>query len=179
MEYGSIGGELLRLLQIKRRVFVSYHHDLDQSAYDYLSFVLTEVYETCADRSLDRIVDSTDPGYVMRRIREGHITGTSCTIVLCGAETYQRKYVDWEIKATLDKQHGLVGVTLPGVSRSWDGKAVVPSRLHENIVTGYAPFVGWSDITRDAARARAIIEEAIARPKDRIVSAGALKSRNG
>jgi len=49
----------------------------------------------------------------MRGIRENFITGTSCTIVLCGAQTHLRKYVHWEIKATLDKEHGLIGVNLP------------------------------------------------------------------
>jgi hypothetical protein len=46
----------------------------------------------------------------MQRIRDKHITGTSCTIVLCGSLTPWRKYVDWEIKATLDKEHGLIGI---------------------------------------------------------------------
>lgn len=33
-------------------------------------------------------------------------------MVLCGAEAPQRKFVDWEIKATLDKEHGLIGINL-------------------------------------------------------------------
>jgi len=48
----------------------------------------------------------------MQRIRDKYITGTSCTIVLCGPQARWRKYIDWEIKAALDKEHGLIGVWL-------------------------------------------------------------------
>lgn len=109
MSTGPGGG----LFSVKRRVFISFHHGGDQWACDQLSTSLTEHYDIASDSSLDRTVDSTDPEYVMRRIREKHLTGSSCTIVLCGARTPWRKYVDWEIKATLDKQHGLIAVQLP------------------------------------------------------------------
>ncbi|WP_216637233.1 TIR domain-containing protein [Staphylococcus aureus] len=71
------------------------------------------VYEAVTDNSLDRRVDSDDIDYVMRRIREYYIAGTSCSLVFVGNESWGRKYIDWEIKSTLDKQHGLIGVQLP------------------------------------------------------------------
>lgn len=63
----------------------------------------------------------------MRRIRGDYLTGTSYTLVLCGKETPWRKFVDWEIKATLDKQQGLIGLGLPS-NPSLNGKVRVPDR---------------------------------------------------
>jgi hypothetical protein len=38
-------------------------------------------------------------------------------------------FVDWEIKATLDKEHGLIGINLPTNPRLLNGNATVPNRL--------------------------------------------------
>jgi hypothetical protein len=97
----------------KRKVFISYHHAGAQWYCNTLGELITDVFNIATDRSMDRAIDSDNAEYVMRRIRENHISGTSCTIVLVGPETYGRKYIDWEIKATLDKQHGLLGINLP------------------------------------------------------------------
>ena len=86
---------------VKARVFVSYHHRGDQAYYDMFSRTFGGIYEMIEDHSLDHEVDSDNADYVMRVIREQYITGSSCTIVLCGADTWGRKHVDWEIKATL------------------------------------------------------------------------------
>src|SRR5688500_13031630 len=101
-------------LASKPRIFISYHH-ADREAFERLSTVLHDQYQVVTDRSLDEAVESDDCDYVYRRISEEFITGTSCTFVLCGRETASRKFVDWEIKATLDKKHGLIAVDgLPG-----------------------------------------------------------------
>lgn len=144
--------------QTKRKVFVSYHHDKDQRFYNDLSLIFSDTYEVFTDNSLDRTVDSKDPDYVLRRIREKNITGSSCTIVLCGAETPNRKYVDWEIKATLDKEHGLIGVNLPTNITTPQGSVIVPDRLHDNIQSGYAIWVNWTSLKTEFLNQR--IEEA-------------------
>src|SRR5580692_10801423 len=94
----------------RRSVFVSYHHDNDQYYYNQLAAACDQFCQLIRDASLREPLDSEDSDYISRAIREGYITGTSCTIVLCGTETSKRKHIDWEIKATLDKVHGLVGV---------------------------------------------------------------------
>lgn len=88
---------------VKHKIFVSYHHHVDQAYYDAFSKAFHDTYDVIYDNSLERRIDSDDVNYVMRRIKENHITGTSCTVVLVGAETPKRKYVDWEIFATLEK----------------------------------------------------------------------------
>ena len=62
---------------IKRKVFLSYHHDGDQYYYNEFSKKFHDEYEAVTDNSLDRRVDSEDIDYVMRCIRECYITGTS------------------------------------------------------------------------------------------------------
>ena len=85
----------------RRKVFVSYHHGGDQAYYDEFSSFFHDQYEAVRDNSLERLVQSDDTEYVMRQIREQYITGTSCSIILIGAQSHERKYLDWEIKATL------------------------------------------------------------------------------
>ena len=163
---------------VKRKIFVSYHHRGDQAYYDMLSRTFAGVYELVEDHSLDHEVDSDNAAYVMRVIRENYITGSSCTIVLCGASTYGRKHVDWEIKATLDALHGLIGVRLPSLMISVSGKYTVPDRFHVNIETGYALCTDWSSITGSPATLTNLIETARLRPSTLIVNWAPLRERN-
>jgi hypothetical protein len=136
---------------VKHRIFISYHHDLDQRYYDAFSKHFHDRLDAIHDRSLDDEIASDDVNYVMRRIREYYLKGTSCTIVLIGAETYTRKYIDWEIDATLEKEHALIGIYLPTAKRSDDAtKIIVPGRLHDNLNSGYASLVSWEAITASA-----------------------------
>lgn len=129
----------------KPKVFVSYHHANDQRYYNRFSELFSDVYDLFTDTSVGRKIDSDDPDYQSRFIREEHITGSSITIVLCGAETGKRKHVDWEIHATLEKQHALLGVVLPTCQKTYDGKFLVPDRLVDNVNSGYARWMHWSD----------------------------------
>lgn len=151
----------------RRKVFVSYHHDNDQDRYEEFSSIFHDIYESVTDNSLDKEIDSDDPVYVMRKIREQYITGTSCTIVLCGYETHKRKYIDWEISATLDKGHGLIGVCLPSI-RLNNGVAVVPDRLKANILSKYAIWVGWKEFTSSSENLKKFIEQANSKNKELI-----------
>lgn len=175
--YGFSGMGTLLSLPIKRKVFLSYHHDNDQWYYNEFSRFFSEQYEAIQDNSLNRLVDSSDTDYVMRRIRENHITGTSCTIVLCGAETRWRKYVDWEIKATLDKQHGLIGIKLPSNPLDPLGRCHKPDRLQDNIDSGYAIWTSWELLTVD--HMRSCIENANGNQKNLIKNDRIMRSRNG
>lgn len=163
--------------RVRRRVFVSYHHGGDQWYYDEFSRFFHNAWETISDNSLDREIDSDNADYVMQRIRDKHITNTSCTVVLIGGQTHQRKYVDWEIKATLDKQHGLLGVILPTHVKNQVGEIVVPDRFLVNARTGYAPYLHWSNLTAQAL-ANAV-DAAVAKPKGLIDNSLVMKSRNG
>jgi hypothetical protein len=117
----------------------------------------------------------------MQSIRDSNISGTSCTIVLCGTVTHGRKYVDWEIKGTLDKEHGLVGVQLPTAPITTTNLVTVPMRLSENINSGYAVWVGWQQVMGGPVALKALIEDALdstRRPKTLIRNARDMMRRN-
>lgn len=136
---------LLRNLTIRPKVFVSYHHQRDQAYYDRFATLFASGYEIITDTSIDRKIDSDNSDYQQQVIREKHITGSSITVVLCGAETYKRRWVDWEIHMTLNKEHALLGIALPTAVRSNRGGIIVPSRLHANVQSGYAHWIHWTD----------------------------------
>jgi len=169
----------LRTQPAKRSIFVSYHHGGDRAYYDAFSRLFANSYQLVGDNSVERTIDCDDAEYVIRKIREDYITGSSCTVVLCGAETPNRKFVDWEIKATLDKQHGLVGVYLPTNPALPNGNVVVPARLFDNIQSGYAIWANWSGLTLNPTALPRLVEEANGKSKLLIRNGRDLRYRNG
>lgn len=163
---------------VKRKIFVSYHHGGDQPYYDAFTRTFSDTYDMLMDNSLERRIQSDNVEYVMRNIRENYVTGSSCTMVLCGAETSVRKYVDWEISATLDRQHGLIGVKLPTLQVINNG-CLKPDRLQDNIDSGYAIWTWWETIISNPAGLVALIEEANAKSRDLIRNTRARRLRNG
>ena len=120
----------------KRKVFISYHHEQDQPYFDFLSKHFSGNLGLFFDRSLDDRIESNDVDYTHRRIREKHIQGSSITIVLCGVETYKRKWIDWEIHSTLEYKHALLGIRLPNCT-------TLPNRLFQNYHSGHAHLIEW------------------------------------
>lgn len=173
------GSSLWSQQPVKRKVFVSYHHRGDQGYYDIFSKTFCDTYDVITDNSLERQIDSEDVNYVIRRIREGYVSGSSCTIVLVGKDTWGRKYVDWEILATLEKQHGLIGVRLPTAPITPQNRVSVPGRLFDNIQSGYALWLTWQELTAGTQTCTQYIEQANARDKRLIINTRARRLRNG
>ncbi len=121
---------------IKRKVFVSYSH-LDDSIVE--GFVNSWAYrenvfipKVVGVRDTDNFINSDDTEYVMSKIRDNYVGDSSVTIVLIGACTHSRRYVDWEIKASLRQAadglpNGLLAILLSGLNA-----AVLPERLRAN-----------------------------------------------
>lgn len=166
--------ELIKSLKKRPSIFVSYHYARDEAYYSEFSEFFSDDYLAVRDNSVDRCIDSSQADYVIRRIREDYITGTSCTIVLCGPETYKRKYVDWEIKATLDKQHGLIGVNRPT-----NPQGICPARLLENWKSGYASWLQWNQLATGSLYLRSEIALASGKAASLIVNTRELQARNG
>lgn len=80
----------------------------------------------------DDFINSTDTDYVMRRIREKYLGDSTVTLVLLGSCTHSRRYIDWEIKSSLQQgrqePNGLMAIVLP----SQNNKAHFPRRLEAN-----------------------------------------------
>ncbi len=140
-----------------RNIFLSFHQadEIEANVWcrrfsQYFKDIRTLGLDELGDEFAERI-NSGDSDYVMRRIRETKIAGTSCTVVLVGKCTWARRYVDWEIAATLrdfgqSPRGGLIAVQLPSAqSHGW---SQLPPRLAMNIEradgvdTGYARFYG-------------------------------------
>ncbi|HEY4745491.1 MAG TPA: TIR domain-containing protein [Desulfuromonadaceae bacterium] len=162
----------------KRRIFVSYHHHGDSAYYDEFARLSAATCVVIQDNSVEYEVESDNADYVIRAIRECYITGSSCTVVLCGAQTPWRKLVDWEIKATLDKQHGLIGINLPTNPLTAQGKYTVPDRLHDNIESGYAAWLQWADLATGPNVLTQIIQAATAKSVALIKNSRPLLTRN-
>lgn len=172
---------LAELVRPKRpRMFVSYQHSSDQYYYNYFSKVFHDTHECVYDNSLRDEIDSDEPDYIKQRIRDEFISGTSCTIVLVGPTTHQRKHVDWEIKATLDKQHGLIGIQLPNVI-PFNGMVYVPPRLNANINSGYALWQGftWHQLITNPTMLNQLVQIAADRDKNLIRNPHEIKKQNG
>ena len=144
-------------MMVKKRhnVFVSYHHNQDQA---YKTQFERLMRGKMVDMSVDLgdIIDQNQPNEaVLQRIREDHISRVSVTVVLIGRCTWKRKYVDWEIGASLrdtptKPRCGLIGILLPnhpdfgerGYSRN-----LLPPRLVDNLNGdhSFAAVHDWSD----------------------------------
>lgn len=162
----------------KRKVFVSYHHSNDQTYYDAFSNHFGATFDVLSDRSLDRARNSDDPDYIMRYIRENHLTGASTLIVLCGLETPFRKYVDWEIRAGLSQEMALLGVKLPSLAVINDC-CEKPARLQDNIDSGYATWVHWESFVYSPSSVSYWIEQSNSKSKKLINNARPRRLRNG
>ena len=158
-----------------RNVFLSFHQrdELEANIFSrrfnqYFNDIRTLGLHEFGDDYAEHI-ESGDSDYVMRQIREKKLTGTSCTIVLIGKCTWARRYVDWEIAATLrdnetDPRGGLIAVQLPSAQEH--GWSRLPDRLSLNLTsaagldTGYGRF--YPPAPSDASIAQ-WVEDAVAR----------------
>lgn len=124
------------MASIRRKVFLSYHHE-DQDEVDRFVKTFDEHHDVFIARALgcmqDDVVNSENPDYVMQRIRDLYLKDSTVTVVLIGKCTWARRFVDWEIQASLRHgektiPNGLLGVKL----QSYDNKQY-PDRLNKNL----------------------------------------------
>jgi MTH538 TIR-like domain (DUF1863) len=78
--------------------------------------------------------------------------------------------VDWEIDATLDKEHGLIGICLPTAPRNAENKIIVPDRLHDNIQSGFVLWRSRNDFTANTTKLQQDIAIAKSRSTKLIVN---------
>jgi len=125
----------------KRKVFISYYHGDQELVNQFVSdFSHIFIPKTVGVKDGDFEFDSTNPQYIMRRIREEKLQDSTVTIVLIGSCTHSRRYVDWEIKASLQQgltlPNGLIGINLPYMKDI----GCAPERLNDNL---FRDNKGW------------------------------------
>lgn len=135
-----------------RNCFVSYHHDNDQHYIAKLRKTISSM--KIADYSLKNDIGHLTDETIYKKVRE-KMRNCSVTVVLIGSRTGHRKWIDWEIWASLRsythpydqlksfKPNGLLAIYLPTNSHS------VPERLADNIKSGYAVSMKWENLERD------------------------------
>ena len=156
----------------RRKVFVS-HYRGDQTEVDafidyfgnrekvFIPYVL-------GANDNDDFIESTNPDYVMTQIRKKYLQDTTVTIVLVGTCTHSRRYVDWEIKSSLqqgdDLPNGLMGIIL----KSSGGNAYMPPRLEANWNKGHKDcYARYWIYPRSIEELGAWIEDAVSARTDR------------
>jgi len=118
---------------IRRKVFIS-HFKGDRNEVDAFINCFNAVFipKVLGANDNDDFINSADTNYVMQHIRNLYLQDSTVTIVLLGSCTHSRRYVDWEIKSSLQQgnmvPNGLIGITLP----SRINKAYLPDRFKEN-----------------------------------------------
>lgn len=120
---------------VRRKVFISHYHrhqtETDAFLRDFGNVFIRKTVGALGD---DNLINSTDPEYVMRRIRSEYIGDSTVTIVLVGTCTHSRRYVDWEIKGSLRQgvdslPNGLLAIQYPSCATSG---ADLPPRFEAN-----------------------------------------------
>ena len=145
---------------IKRKVFISYYHG-DQNEVDKFVRDFSSVFipKTVGVRDGDFEFDSTNPEYIMRKIRENKLSDSTVTIVLIGNCTHSRRYVDWEVKASLQRgqtlPNGLIAINLPYMGNNGN----LPPRVEDNIIrnnqgidVGYARYYQYPSTREQLSR---------------------------
>jgi hypothetical protein len=158
-----------------RNIFLSFHQrdELEANIFcrrfgQYFNEIRTLGTHEFGDDYAEHI-DSNDSEYVMRQIREKKIAGTSCSIVLIGKCTWARRYIDWEIAASLrnhidDPRGGLIAVQLPAAQQNaWSR---LPDRVSLNIRSTDGVDIGYARFYPPAPSDDSIVkwvEDAVAR----------------
>jgi hypothetical protein len=151
----------------KPRIFVSFHHKSDQFYFEKFEKAFGDDYDVIMDNSRERALQTDKAEYLMHIIRQDYVAGSACTVVLCGPHTPFRKYVDWEIDATLWEEHPLIGIKLPDLLVIND-RCAKPDRLQDNVDSGYVVWTWWEVLMNKPTLLPALIAEAHTKPKSLI-----------
>lgn len=127
------------MTKVRHKCFISYHHD-DHGAVDDFIRTFDHDRDVFIARGLGQemsedIINSDDTNYVMKRIRELYLKESTVTLVMLGKCTWARRYVDWELQASLRSgntvtPNGVLGIKLPSYPKNGD---TFPNRLNINL----------------------------------------------
>lgn len=148
----------------RRKCFISYHHDDESEVQDFIG-TFDHSNDVLIARGIGAsmsgdIINSTNEDYIKSKIREKYLRDTTVTIVLVGRNTWGRKFVDWEIAASLRNTStatasGLMAITLPSAADYYDKK--LPARVDDNVAgaegrDGYARWWQYPTSTESLAQ---------------------------
>lgn len=133
------------ITKTRRKCFISYHHDDEGEVQDFIQTFDHDqdvlIARGIGASMLGDIINSTDEDYIKSSIREKYLRDTTVTIVLVGRQTWGRKFVDWEVGASLRNTStasasGLMAITLPSAKDYYE--KTLPARVADNVDSGFA-----------------------------------------
>jgi len=157
---------------MSHKCFISYHA-ADKKAVDDFCENFGGSFIRRGIQMEDDIIDSNNTNYVMQRIRQLYLQDSTVTIVLIGRCTWARRFVDWEVQASLRQPkdgypNGLLAIQL------WESYTTLPIRVKLNVDSGYAKFYKYptsstnlSNMIDEAWNARFDKANLIINPRDR------------
>jgi hypothetical protein len=78
----------------------------------------------------------------VKKLIDKGLIGTSVTVVLIGAETSSRKFVDYEIEQSIARGNGLLGIYISYI-KDKDGKTDIPGSAPARLTKVGAPCYYW------------------------------------
>jgi MTH538 TIR-like domain (DUF1863) len=127
-----------------RRVFFSFHYERDiwrTNVVRNSGIVEGSAAAGFHDASLWEEAKKKGDAEVKKLIDKG-LGGTSVTVVLIGAETSGRKFVDYEIEQSIARGNGLLGIYISGI-KDKDGRTEVQGQAPTRLTTAGAPCYNW------------------------------------
>lgn len=129
----------------RHKCFISYHGADAQEVLEFVEkFEGAFIPRVIGITDSDPAIDSNNSDYIMDRIREKYLRDSTVTIVMTGACTWSRRFIDWEIYSSLrrgsvNRINGLMAIQLPSTNGSG---AKLPPRLADNVngEDGYARY---------------------------------------
>lgn len=161
------------MASIRRKCFISHHRADADAVNKFINRFGSGNFIKRGVTMPSEVIDSTNVDYVLRRIRELYVQDSTVTIVLVGACTWSRKFVDWELQASLRRPsnglpNGLIGILLDSSIRP-----PLPPRFALNRDSGYAQYHYYpknadtlGDWIEDAFQARTCRANLIVNPRD-------------
>jgi hypothetical protein len=102
---------------VARKVFYSFHYKPDNwRASTVRSIGAIEGNQPATDNDWESITSGGDDS--IKRWIAGQTNGRSCTVVLVGANTADRKWINYEIVKSWDDGMGVVGIRIHGLKSS-------------------------------------------------------------
>ena len=103
-----------------RRVFFSFHYKRDAARASQVRNIGTiEGNKPASDNDWEKVISKSDAS--IRAWIKKQMQGRSCTIILVGTNTANRKWINHEIIESWDRGMGVVGIRIHGL-KNLDGK---------------------------------------------------------
>ncbi len=150
-----------------RRAYFAFHYQRDIWRVNVVrNSNVVEGFESAGflDSSLLEEARKNGDEAIKRLINDG-LKGTSVTVVLIGAETSEREYVEYEIEKSWERGNGLIGVYIHNIedrygykdskgSNPFDGKYTGIKTYDWLLDDGYENIGDWVDAAVERAKRR-------------------------